>query len=61
MQNRCQMASRKLFEYRPRVVPCDQLDAAAACAAKEVALAEAALLLRLGRHPNIASRRIVGL
>ena len=55
------MASRKLFEYRPRVVPCDQLDAAAACAAKEVALAEAALLLRLGRHPNIASRRIVGL
>lgn len=45
---------RDSCEVAMKVVPCDQLDVAAARAAKEVAVAEAALLQRL-RHPSIVT------
>lgn len=46
---------RDACEVAMKVVPCDQLDTAAACAAKEAAFSEAALLKRLGHHPNIVT------
>lgn len=46
---------RDACEVAMKVVPCDQLDTAAACAAKEAAFSEEALLKRLGHHPNIVT------
>jgi len=51
----CACNLRDACEVAMKIVPCDQLDTAAANAAKEVALSEAALLKRFGHHPNIVT------